>query len=205
MLLYVSGPHGAGKTTLINGLLQYDSFHKAYSYDCHIPDRTAYERASIRITKYLLEQQENIRRSKETDKIILADRGIYDTLCYIDAYLSLGWISKEQHQTLIEHINNLFFIYTRKKRDKVILLIPNIENLSLRLRKRSFDGDTRWMQENEHFSQILHDCYLTRFITLEKLNIIKVIWLINNASVMENIVYLRDELSKNNKDNNESK
>ena len=128
--------------------------------------------------------------------MLLADRGIYDTICYVDAYFKMGWLSEDQYKTLKSNIDHLFFHETKNNQEKVVLLIPDKEHLYRRLQQRALNGSHRWMQENRVFCDVLHDCYIDNFVKLEERKTVHVIRITNNETSEANAAYIYSMITR---------
>ncbi|RMR73146.1 hypothetical protein ALP82_200129 [Pseudomonas savastanoi pv. fraxini] len=154
-ILYFCGPHGAGKSTAINQLVSRSRYSRGFAFSFQIPETSAYQRASVRAIKYLVEQIENKKAPRPTT--VLADRCIYDTLCYINAYQELGWITEDETRRLNEHIDRLFLPHGFP--DVLVCMLPDLHVLRERLHCRALDGELRWQHDNVALLQAVHAQY----------------------------------------------
>jgi len=111
-LVFVSGPHGAGKSTLVSYLLE----NIPNSFSPKLKTRTPqfywggaedlvemnhFHRQTLKTAQRATENYEYWIASKANpDKIIIGDRCIYDARVYREVYVSLGWVTPEQADTI---------------------------------------------------------------------------------------------------------
>jgi thymidylate kinase len=155
MIVYFSGPHGAGKSSLIRGICEYSSDFIAY------PDRLKFAhvdepalRQKSKIAKIFQEYCDQLDFEKENpDKIVLGDRCIYDCMVYSNAYQKIGWISAEQNndnKRLSEILNECYPSH-------LVVLNPRYETLVSHIQQRWKRGEKKWREENQGYLKAVHD------------------------------------------------
>lgn len=92
--IFIAGPHGSGKTTLISKLIVKsdrfikDDYEIDFSNDMEtLSSMTIFEKCLIRLYHRFYTAELAIKKcgmSKENDKILVVDRSIYDSLVYIE-------------------------------------------------------------------------------------------------------------------------
>ncbi|KAF2394407.1 AAA family ATPase [Pseudomonas frederiksbergensis] len=185
-VVYFCGPHGAGKSTAINRLVTHRGLARGFAVSFPVPEDSAYQRASVRAIKYLVEQIEN--EKKPQSAMLLADRCIYDTLCYINAYQDLGWITADEARRLIAHIDCLFLPHGFP--GVLVCMLPDLPLLRERLRCRAVEGDLRWQHDNPALLQAVHTQYEKLFTRLSATD--KRILRLRNESADEQLEDLLD-------------
>lgn len=139
--IFISGPHGCGKTALINNLLMYkDKFvFDDYSIDFRndlttISAMTTYEECLFRLYhRFYTAKQAFLKCSKITDvKIMIVDRSIYDSIVYNKVEYDLGRITKIQYSMLAEISENSLKIL----KPYTVILNPKPELIVDYLKKR---------------------------------------------------------------------
>ncbi|SHO43129.1 deoxynucleoside kinase [Anaerocolumna xylanovorans] len=150
--IFVAGPHGSGKTTLISNLIEdsdkfiKDDFQIDFSNEMEsLPTMTIFEKCLIRLYHRFYTAQLAIKKCKnsEDDKILIIDRSIYDSLVYIEVEYSLGELTKEQYTKLKEIVDNgleMIKPYT-------IILNPDPNEVVNRLNKRRLMGTRKKRDE----------------------------------------------------------
>lgn len=144
--IFIAGPHGSGKTTLISKLIVKsdrfikDDYEIDFSNDMEtLSSMTIFEKCLIRLYHRFYTAELAIKKcgmSKENDKILVVDRSIYDSLVYIEVEYKLGELSDEQYHKLREIVDNSLAMiepYT-------VVLNPNPEEIVRRLEIRRATG-----------------------------------------------------------------
>lgn len=141
--IFLSGPHGSGKTSFINTLIEkYPKFKKNnFEIDFlkeypSMPNMNMFERCLLRLYHrfYTAELTEKI--SKDTDSIILVDRGIHDSLAYSNVEYGLGEMDAAHHNLLIQIGNTCVDML----KPYTIILNPPVDVIMDRLHKRKLEG-----------------------------------------------------------------
>ncbi|MEV6774347.1 hypothetical protein AB0N05_37500 [Nocardia sp. NPDC051030] len=129
----VSGPHGGGKTYMIDYLLADDRFVSP-SVDIDFLSEFASFRVLEDWERSLLRLYHRIIMSQLVEPVsgrcVLVSRGIADSEAYIEAYARLGWISGQQYKRLRQIIDNLPI------RPTTLLLLPDLNLNQQRLTGR---------------------------------------------------------------------
>lgn len=139
-IISFSGPHGSGKTTLINRMLlseKPDAFiNNEFEIDFikefpSFSELSNFERSLIRLYhRYYVFQRNLTLKNQDDHKIILISRGIYDSIAYIETYYRLGIILQHEYDILHNVYSNIQYM------PKTIILIPPVEVIMKRLGKR---------------------------------------------------------------------
>lgn len=143
--IFISGPHGAGKTTLINKLL---SNHKLFlentfnvDFLTEVPNirtMTHFERCLFRLyhriycTNYAQQLAADYPKS-----VLLTSRGIYDSLAYVKSYKEFNWLSDEEFSKLNFIMDNSGYL------PNTIVLNPLFETVKARLDQRRVVGSRK--------------------------------------------------------------
>ncbi len=145
-IIYISGVHGSGKSTLIREICKKEEFleHKRVH---NLTLQDTYIRAVWRLTKYYIEAREQEDLSKNnSQKIVLGNRCVYDNFAYMNAFNNLGWISAEE----MKHHSDVFeALFPKQLRPKyVIHLAPSFDWVKERLEERWKKEDKKWREDN---------------------------------------------------------
>ena len=168
--IYLSGPHGGGKSTLTEALKKSSDVFLENDFDIDftidfpsIASLSHFERSLVRLYHrfFIAHYAESFAR-KNSGKIILTNRTVYDSEAYIHVYRELKWITEEQFQKLQFVMGNF------APAPRAIVLNPSVEVIKARLSKRR-DAATRsnrdkifQNEDSDIFIEHLRD-YFTKF------------------------------------------
>ena len=96
-LVFISGVHGTGKTTLMMEILK--SMPELLLYEkCEITSfEDCFERQIRRIAKYRIDYNRIRQMCRQNpDKIIITDRCFYDAMIYLMTFRQIGKLDNEQ-------------------------------------------------------------------------------------------------------------
>ncbi len=178
--VYVCGPHGAGKTTLVRNVTADGVIAQLSRLPFPVQDVGPFERAFVRAAVYfteLLIHRAVCGGDPQTPRI--GDRCVLDTLSYIRAYSKLRWISNSHACELEQSIKSLFQ-ETAWPKTAIVLLVPPAE-LDVRLKKRANEGaeSLRWRHEDRDFLFCLCESYREVMREFEELDRTRILWLSN--------------------------
>ena len=148
-LIFISGPHAAGKTTLIHNLKAADPSLLTPELSSRAPQfhTDPLERIILKIAQRAIENYEYAQIAKTNpEKIILGNRCIYDSEAYARAYLELGWISFEQYE-LINKLGKNFFPQEVRE-PEAIVYNPAFEAVKERLQERWKTTERKWKEDD---------------------------------------------------------
>jgi hypothetical protein len=137
-LVCVSGPHGGGKTTLIERLVALDTFKEPTFEIDFLSQFTTFsqlkdwERSLIRLYHRIF--MSTVTVDRERGRCVLVSRGPLDSEAYIEAYHSLGWIEPSEYAVLRGALDAI------PSPPATILMIPDAATLSERLEGRIAQG-----------------------------------------------------------------
>jgi len=149
MRLYFSGPHGSGKSTLIEKIR--DSSPEVFSLypedNLSFPKITEsyFERLKSKLLRYYFESLDQQKFEKEfPQKILLCSRCVYDSVAYSKAYLQLRWIDEKQYLQLEKITATVFDNFPKR----AIIVNPSLETLQKQLQQRWKSEEKKWNEEN---------------------------------------------------------
>lgn len=145
-VIFVSGPHGCGKTGFMNSLLKdSDVFVKDEFYLDFVNDLPAIEHMSI-FEKCLLRLYHRFYTAEKaklecekcnSNKIILVDRSIYDSMVYNVVEREMGTINEKQYSFLTDIAEKSLEII----KPYTIVLNPNSQGVVEYLQQRRQKGE----------------------------------------------------------------
>lgn len=159
-LVFLSGPHGAGKTTLSRRLEEVlpdilvpklrtvtPKFHTSVS-----------ERQALKLCQKAIENYEALEVAKaQPEKIVLGNRCIYDGYAYGSAFAYLGWVSEEEYKHLVRFSK---FVFPREVCEPyAIVLNPPFELVRQRLENRWKSEERKWREENLEYGRAACKAY----------------------------------------------
>ena len=173
MRVYFSGTHGSGKSTLITKLVESypDSFHTFERMDCPKQDDSL-TRGKIRIARYYIESfMEQELERKNPDKILLADRFVYDSLIYSAACVDLGWMGKKEYDGFLGAYN--CFFGEADYPQNVVFVNPSLERTIAQIKNRwEKKGEKKWREEDFSYLSAVKATYESWFRNREMLGLL---------------------------------
>jgi len=160
--IFISGPHGGGKSTLMEklkastGLFLENNFDIDFTVDFpSISVLSHFERSLLRIYhRFFIASYAQKLAKENPGKVILTNRTIYDSGAYINSYHELKWITENQFQKLNFVISNFTF------RPHAIILNPPLEVIKNRLEKRR--GEATRINRDKIFKDEDSDEFLSK-------------------------------------------
>lgn len=159
-LIYFCGPHGSGKTTLMKEILKINPrtvfpelFSRNVKFNCD-----ADYRQILKISGRAIENYEYLDYAKKNpDKIVLANRGVYDPLVYNEVYYKRGWINFETFQ----HYDKFTKLFFRNENESpyAIILNPGLEVVLRHLKKRWQEKEKKWREEDLQYAELSCNSY----------------------------------------------
>lgn len=147
-VIFLSGPHGGGKTTLTKHLSEKSDLFIENDFDIdftvNFPSMavfSAFERCLVRLYhRFYIANHARQLAERNPGKFILTNRTIYDSEAYIKTYRDMDWISGEEFQTLKTLMGEFL------PRPHAIVLNPPLKVIKARLQKRK-DSATRTLRD----------------------------------------------------------
>ena len=188
-LIFLSGPHGGGKTTL----------EKKLQEACPailVPELTTknpkfhtqpVERITLKLCERAIENYEALQIAKQNPhRIVLANRCVYDADAYADAYLSLGWISEEEH--VDQHRFARFAFPKELHEPYAVVLNPQFEVVEAQLKKRWLSEEKKWQEDDLEYCRAACKAY-------EQFEDEPRIWYVRNSDDVERIARLIERVA----------
>jgi hypothetical protein len=155
-LIYLSGPHGSGKTTLGKeiakenpGVLIPELYSRNIKFDTE-PDY----RQILKICGRAIENFEYLKIAKENpDKIIIGNRCIYDIFAYNQTYHRKDWIEEDTYQRYDIHAKDFF--KSENQEPLAIVVNPGYEVVKKHLEKRWKEKGKKWREEDLEYARLV--------------------------------------------------
>jgi deoxyadenosine/deoxycytidine kinase len=157
-VVFLSGVHGTGKSTLKQDLCEIPYI---INYEkCEMTSfKQVFERQIRRIAKYRIDYERICDLAEANpDKIILADRCVYDAYAYIDAFQDLGWLTEEDYGDCWRMIRALFPTSDMMP-NHVLNLAPPLDTIKSWLKKRQNEIGTKWNEQDEEYLETVYNRY----------------------------------------------
>ncbi len=157
-LLFISGPQGGGKTTLLEAISDERILIPQLETKTTSFDVKPLNRIALKICQRCLENFESYQVAiKNPDKIILGNRCIYDQLAFNWVYYKRGWITEERKNYFDEVPFNLYIEELREPR--AIVLNPGYNIVKEHLEKRWLKKEKKWREEDEKYIKLVCESY----------------------------------------------
>ena len=154
-LIYLSGPHGSGKSTLMEILKKENHkflVPKLFSRSIKFDTEPEY-RQILKNCERAIESFEYLKIAKENqDKIVLGNRCIYDSLAYLWVYYKKNWVSREIYEIYNKHIN--YFFRDENLNPKAIILNPGFDIVLKHLKERWRKNNKKWKEEDLEYTEL---------------------------------------------------
>ncbi len=165
--VFLSGPHGGGKNTLMQALLKHPElfvsndlqfdFTKDYPI---IKNMSHFERTMVRLLYRAVRDNRARELAKgNPGKVVITDRSVSCSMAYAHVYKELGWISGREHSVLRGIGEKVGF------HSPTIILNPPVETIMKRIAARTQRGtrverDALFREEDsKEFVTHLHDAF----------------------------------------------
>jgi len=167
-LVFVSGPHGSGKSTLIKELLKETPNSCSPTLVTSTPrfywgnfkGKIDYQnRQALKCAQRAIENYEYFSAAiQNPNKLIFGDRCIYDLKAYVDASISLDWMKETEKEEVLECARILFPKELHKP--LAIVLNPGFEICKERIEKRWEETEwVKFMETDENYLQAVCNAF----------------------------------------------
>ena len=170
-VIYFSGIHSAGKSTLIEDLAKREDFVR-YEKHLNVKLEDTYHRMVFRLSRYWIEAKEmDALSASNPGRTVLGDRCVYDNFAYGLGFIKLGWISEEDY----EHSRGIFEkTFRENERPKNIVNVrPPLEWVAERLKKRWETKPKKWREDNQDYLREVVNAFPQFYSQLKGCNILE--------------------------------
>jgi thymidylate kinase len=161
-LVFLSGPHGSGKTTLVKKLLEAipDAIFPDLETKCIKFDTDPRQRLALKIAERSLENYEYLTIArKNPEKLVFGNRCIYDHYAYSRAYYDRGWILEFEMRRYNECADLCF--PKELGSPYAIVLNPRYEIVKLHLEARWKHNIRKWNEKDPDYLRATCYAYKT--------------------------------------------
>lgn len=157
-LVFLSGPQGAGKTTLINLLVGPEIISPDLETKTIPIDIEPEKRAALKICQRSLENFEYLKiAEKNPEKIILGNRCIYDQFAFNEVFYKRGW-TEEKTKNELDKASFLFYL-PELHSPRAIILNPGFEIVKHHLQERWKKEEKKWREGDLEYIQLACKVY----------------------------------------------
>ena len=153
-VVYLSGPHGVGKSTLIDDLKSFDR-KRVVEQIAHMEGLTDNVSRQIwRNALHCIEHRENLSyaMSQPPRTVVIGDRCFLDDIAYVNACAELGWITQEHRKGIFENAEFQYTMSGTPKPENFIVLLPPLEWNIKRIEERWQEGiPAKWCERNFYY------------------------------------------------------
>ena len=159
-LIFLCGPHGSGKTTLGNEVAKQNPrvmLPELYSRNVKFNTNADY-RQVLKVSNRAIENFEYLQIAKQNpDKIILANRCIYDVLAYNEVYLRKGWLDNEVKKSCNLYVRDFF--KNENAEPYAIVLNPGFDVVQRHLEARWIKKGKKWREDDLEYAKFACEVY----------------------------------------------
>jgi len=169
-LVFVSGSHGSGKSTLISKLVEKipnavspelrtrtPQFY--WGGDEEVMATDFFNRQALKYAQRAIENYEYLAAAKkEPDKLVIGDRCVFDAHAYRAAGIKLGWLNKEQDLEIERNLRILNQLELLNP--SCVILNPGFEVCKEHLEKRWKEtGWVKFMERDLGYLRAVCECF----------------------------------------------
>ena len=159
-VVYLCGPHGVGKSTLIEDLKHFD-MGRVREQIAHMEGLTDnVSRQVWRNALHCVEHRENLwyAMHQPPNSVVIGDRCWLDDRAYVNACAELGWITDEHRKGIFANADEVYRMSGTPKPERFIVLLPPMEWNIERIKERWAEGiAVKWCERNFHYLGVVRN------------------------------------------------
>jgi deoxyadenosine/deoxycytidine kinase len=159
-ILYLVGPHGTGKSTIIKDLKSYDE-NRVREQIAHMESIDEnITRQVWRIGLHCVEHRENLAYAKTqpNNSVVIGDRCYIDDHMYMDAFVKLGWMKKDVVDDLKKAEVQMYAAARTPLPEMFIVLLPPLDWNIARIEERWTKGEpVKWCEHNYEYLKVVRE------------------------------------------------
>lgn len=157
---YLCGPHGVGKSTLIEDLKSFDT-KRVVEQIAHMEGLTDNVSRQIwRNALHCIEHRENLNyvMQQPPGTVVIGDRCMLDDTAYINACTELGWLPAGYREKIFENAEFQYTMSNTPKPENFIILMPPLDWNIERIEERWVEGiPPKWCERNFHYLGVVRN------------------------------------------------
>lgn len=152
-IIYICGPHGVGKSTLLNdikssnGQVREQLFH-------HEALQEQVTRQLWRAALHCIEHRENLSyvHTLPPKAVVVGDRCFLDDLAYVRAFEKIKWMTPTECRNVLSMTEDIYIKTGTPKPESFIILLPPLEWNISRIEERWTNGEEpKWCELNFNY------------------------------------------------------
>ena len=175
-VVYLSGPHGVGKSTLIDDLKSFDQ-KRVVEQIAHMEGLTDNVSRQIwRNALHCIEHRENLNyaMTQPPMTVVIGDRCCLDDIAYVNACTELGWITQENRDGILANAEFQYTMSGTPKPENFIVLLPPIEWNIERIEERWQDGILpKWCERNFNYLGVVRKQFEQLATTMDNVVVVE--------------------------------
>ncbi len=160
-IVYLCGPHGVGKSTLIDDLKQFD-MGRVKEQIAHMEGLTDNVSRQIwRNALHCVEHRENLAyaMTQPPKSVVIGDRCCVDDKAYVNACVKMGWLPSEYREGIFSNADFQYELSKTPKPERFIFLLPPIDWNIARIEERWHEGIIKWCERNFTYLGAVRDSF----------------------------------------------
>ncbi|MBI3334807.1 deoxynucleoside kinase [Candidatus Pacearchaeota archaeon] len=157
-LVFIAGPQGAGKTTLVSLLCGPDIFMPELKTKTISLELEPLSRLALKICQRSLENVEYMQIAQQhPDKVIIGNRCIYDQEAFNEVYLKRGWLDEETAETY-RQLTKKFYL-PELQEPFALILNPGFGVVQQHLKQRWKSEGAKWRETDTEYIRLACEAY----------------------------------------------
>jgi len=160
-LIFLSGPHGSGKTTLGRELEKVNPrimIPELYSRNVKFNISDERYRQALKIASRAIENFEYFNIAKKNpSQIVLGNRCVYDVLAYNWIYYMKKWVSSEVYARYDSYAADSFG--GENANPPAIVVNPDFDVIKKHLEERWKSKGKKWREDDLEYAKLAHEAY----------------------------------------------
>jgi len=159
-VIYICGPHGVGKSTLMNDLKFFDRERVREQLTHYDALQEQVTRQIWRAALHCIEHRENLAYAQKQPpkSVVIGDRCFLDDIAYIRAFKKLKWMTPKECRNVFSMTDDIYKKSGTPKPEMFILLLPPFEWNKERIEERWNRGEEpKWCELNFDYLQVVRE------------------------------------------------